>query len=386
MSNNISLQQQQQQVVNNLNLQHQISNNNSLLPIVSNCNSLQQQQQHLNNNCNNTSIQQQIALNNSLQQQLSNSNAALQQQLSNAVLQHAANSPNNIQQQQQLTAIGSSNNTLQLHHQLPNDVSGKVVSAVPGMNCVAPSGVQWTTNLSQCSPVTPSQQQQMVTAVSGVPPNTIYSLPMTNQLPIVPNDISNTSNNLIMNNSNLSSNSTSIINTIPMLNCSSLPNAATFLSNPTPDATSSTMFQSNTVVSSTIINTTIVNTNIIPVTDETHCLTPTVETMLTAPYIPRLLDTTIKDGSKMQPKMWTAQDVSTFLERNDCATYAANFSREVSNLSYPRANYFVLNIEQPLAFLIQVKLLKHSDKYKFSLQLSSHMRLLPLRTSTEAAC
>uniref|UniRef100_A0A2P2I2R2 Polycomb protein Sfmbt-like n=1 Tax=Hirondellea gigas TaxID=1518452 RepID=A0A2P2I2R2_9CRUS len=42
-------------------------------------------------------------------------------------------------------------------------------------------------------------------------------------------------------------------------------------------------------------------------------------------YIPRLLDGPIKDGSKVQPKLWTSQDVGAFLEKNDCATYSPNF-------------------------------------------------------------
>ncbi|XP_071519932.1 uncharacterized protein [Panulirus ornatus] len=42
-------------------------------------------------------------------------------------------------------------------------------------------------------------------------------------------------------------------------------------------------------------------------------------------YIPRLIDGPIKDGSKVQPKLWTPQDVAQFLKTNDCGAYCDNF-------------------------------------------------------------
>ncbi|KAF2364820.1 Mbt repeat [Trinorchestia longiramus] len=42
-------------------------------------------------------------------------------------------------------------------------------------------------------------------------------------------------------------------------------------------------------------------------------------------YIPRLIDGPIKDGSKVQPKLWTSSDVVAFLEKNDCSAYSSNF-------------------------------------------------------------
>ncbi|XP_018024596.1 polycomb protein Sfmbt isoform X2 [Hyalella azteca] len=45
-------------------------------------------------------------------------------------------------------------------------------------------------------------------------------------------------------------------------------------------------------------------------------------------YIPRLIDGPIKDGSKVQPKLWTCTDVVAFLEKNDCSAYSSNFQQE----------------------------------------------------------
>lgn len=49
-------------------------------------------------------------------------------------------------------------------------------------------------------------------------------------------------------------------------------------------------------------------------------------------YIPRLIDGPIKDGSKVQPKLWTPQDVAQFLKTNDCGAYCDNFVSQVSIL------------------------------------------------------
>lgn len=42
-------------------------------------------------------------------------------------------------------------------------------------------------------------------------------------------------------------------------------------------------------------------------------------------YIPRLIDGSVKDGSKVQPKLWTPHDVAEFLRTNDCGAYCDNF-------------------------------------------------------------
>ncbi|KAK7070663.1 MBT domain-containing protein 1 [Halocaridina rubra] len=42
-------------------------------------------------------------------------------------------------------------------------------------------------------------------------------------------------------------------------------------------------------------------------------------------YIPRLIDGSVKDGSKVRPKMWTPYDVAEFLKTNDCGAYCDNF-------------------------------------------------------------
>lgn len=47
-------------------------------------------------------------------------------------------------------------------------------------------------------------------------------------------------------------------------------------------------------------------------------------------YIPRLIDGPVKDGSKVQPKLWSPQDVAQFLKTNDCGAYCDNFVSQVS--------------------------------------------------------
>lgn len=42
-------------------------------------------------------------------------------------------------------------------------------------------------------------------------------------------------------------------------------------------------------------------------------------------YIPRLIDGPVKDGSKVQPKLWSPHDVAQFLKTNDCGAYCDNF-------------------------------------------------------------
>ncbi|XP_064091599.1 LOW QUALITY PROTEIN: polycomb protein Sfmbt-like [Macrobrachium nipponense] len=42
-------------------------------------------------------------------------------------------------------------------------------------------------------------------------------------------------------------------------------------------------------------------------------------------YIPRLIDGSVKDGSKVQPKLWSPHDVAEFLRTNDCGAYCDNF-------------------------------------------------------------
>lgn len=46
-------------------------------------------------------------------------------------------------------------------------------------------------------------------------------------------------------------------------------------------------------------------------------------------YIPRLIDGPVKDGSKVQPKLWTPEDVAQFLKTNDCGAYCDNFVSQV---------------------------------------------------------
>lgn len=55
-------------------------------------------------------------------------------------------------------------------------------------------------------------------------------------------------------------------------------------------------------------------------------------------YIPRLIDGPVKDGSKVQPKLWTPQDVAQFLKTNDCGAYCDNF---VSQASCVWLHYFL---------------------------------------------
>ena len=47
-------------------------------------------------------------------------------------------------------------------------------------------------------------------------------------------------------------------------------------------------------------------------------------------YIPRLLDGGVKDSSKIQVKLWRAEDVAAFLKKNDCASYCQHFIDKVS--------------------------------------------------------
>lgn len=47
-------------------------------------------------------------------------------------------------------------------------------------------------------------------------------------------------------------------------------------------------------------------------------------------YIPRLIDGSVKDGSKVKPKLWTPKDVAQFLKTNDCGAYCENFITQVS--------------------------------------------------------
>lgn len=49
-------------------------------------------------------------------------------------------------------------------------------------------------------------------------------------------------------------------------------------------------------------------------------------------YIPRLIDGPVKDGSKVQPKLWSPQDVAQFLKTNDCGAYCDNFVSQVSGV------------------------------------------------------
>ena len=57
------------------------------------------------------------------------------------------------------------------------------------------------------------------------------------------------------------------------------------------------------------------------------------ETSVSSPYIPRLIDGSVKDGSKVQPKLWTPHDVAMFLRTNDCGAYCDNFILQVSKYS-----------------------------------------------------
>ncbi|KAK3878855.1 hypothetical protein Pcinc_016543 [Petrolisthes cinctipes] len=59
-----------------------------------------------------------------------------------------------------------------------------------------------------------------------------------------------------------------------------------------------------------------------PTLDSNTQSTTTTESEL---YIPRLIDGPIKDGSKVQPKVWKPKDVAQFLKTNDCGAYCDNF-------------------------------------------------------------
>lgn len=58
-----------------------------------------------------------------------------------------------------------------------------------------------------------------------------------------------------------------------------------------------------------------------------HSSTSNTESEL---FIPRLIDGPLKDGSKVQPKVWKPEDVAQFLKTNDCGAYCDNFIAQVS--------------------------------------------------------
>lgn len=58
-----------------------------------------------------------------------------------------------------------------------------------------------------------------------------------------------------------------------------------------------------------------------------HSSTSSTESEL---FIPRLIDGPLKDGSKVQPKVWKPEDVAQFLKTNDCGAYCDNFVAQVS--------------------------------------------------------
>lgn len=58
-----------------------------------------------------------------------------------------------------------------------------------------------------------------------------------------------------------------------------------------------------------------------------HFSTSSTESEL---FIPRLIDGPLKDGSKVQPKVWKPEDVAQFLKTNDCGAYCDNFVAQVS--------------------------------------------------------
>ena len=333
----VTLQQQQQQNLNALQQQHH-QQQMILMQQVSAENSLQQMDV-----TNNTILQQQLLSNNSLQQQMTANNTLHQQQ---HLLSPGLDSNSLQQQQHNLLSAGATLGPVQwasLNQCLNTGVSSASIATNPGQMLPGIS----SNDLSHGAMFT--------------------NMSIGNQLPMisvpgVSNIIINGSsaNNIGQNTATLLSRANPLANSqqnITMLNCNSLPSNAAFIASSNNPAlqshqnalNNSALYQSNTVVSNTIINTTIVN-NIVPVATSNdnieHILSTTmagnggqvtlcldqqaIMTTESAPYIPRLIDGPVKDGNKVQPKTWTAGHVATFLENNDCATYASNFCSEVS--------------------------------------------------------
>ncbi|XP_042215637.1 MBT domain-containing protein 1-like isoform X2 [Homarus americanus] len=81
--------------------------------------------------------------------------------------------------------------------------------------------------------------------------------------------------------------------------------------------------QSKTTSQSPIVSSTV--TTQACSTPQVSVLSSKAQTESQKLYIPRLIGGPIKPGSKVQPKLWTPQDVGQFLKTNDCGTYCDNF-------------------------------------------------------------